>query len=213
MLAPSRLNFDLGNCHRCFAHQLNGEQWPDRPFPGVFSRLDRCQRAYFDGKPTTVIDPGLPSGVVRDAAGVTSKPFVHNGVALTIRGTLDALAELDDGSVIVIDYKTLVPKHHLGERYKWQLAAYRWALTHPLNGDPLNVASMGLMIVCPEEMADTDRGPAQLVSLTWVEIPYDEHWFEDLLEHIAEIAVDPESATSSPYCDWCSLREELVVGL
>jgi hypothetical protein len=212
-IAPSNLSYNLGGCHRCFAEGLNGEQWPDRPFPGIFARLDRQQRAYFDGKPTTVIDPGLPPGVVRNAAGVVSKPFVHNGVALTIRGTLDAVAELDDGTVRVIDFKSSIPNDRLGDRYRPQLSAYQWALEHPLNGDALIISGLGLLVVCPEEMADTDHGPAQLVSATWIEIEYDEHWFESLLEHVAEIAIDPASADSYPYCDWCELREQIVVGL
>ena len=212
-LAPSKLNYNLGGCHRCFAAALNGESWPDRPFPGIFSRLDRHQRAYFDGKPTSVIDPGLPAGVVRNAAGVVSVPFVHGDVALTIRGTLDAVAQLTDGTVRIIDFKSSIPNDRLGGRYRPQLSAYRWALENPLHGDPVRVSGMGLLIVCPEMMADTDRGPAQLVSTTWIPVQYDEQWFESLLEHIAEIVVDPESATSHRTCEWCDLREQLGAGL
>ena len=212
-LAPSKLNYNLGGCHRCFAAGLNGESWPDRPFPGIFSRLDRHQRAYFDGKPTSAIDPRLPPGVVRNAAGVASKPFVHAGVELRIRGTMDAVAELDNSTLLVIDYKSSIPNDRLGSHYREQLSAYRWALEHPLNGEARSVSGMGLLVICPESMADTDRGLAQLVSATWIPVDYDESWFESLLEHVAEIAVDPECAVSHQYCDWCELREQLVAGL
>ena len=54
-IGPSKLSYDLGGCHRCFAESMNGEAWPDRPFPGIFSRLDRQQRDYFDGKPLSAL--------------------------------------------------------------------------------------------------------------------------------------------------------------
>ncbi len=210
-ISPSSLSYDLGGCHRCFAEALNGEVWPERPFPGIFARLDRAQRKYFDGKSTTVLDPNLPTGVIRNAKGVLAEPFEHNGTRLVIRGTLDAIAELDDDSIIVIDFKSSIPKEHLGDRYRPQLEAYRWALTHPQRGEPRDVSGLGLLIVTPEDMADTEIGPAQLVSTTWINVDFDDAWFIGLLEHICEIAADPKSAESNPYCSWCDLRDRLTV--
>ena len=40
-LSPSSLNYEDRRCDRCFGEALNGESWPDRPFPGIFSKLDR----------------------------------------------------------------------------------------------------------------------------------------------------------------------------
>ncbi len=210
-ISPSKLNYNLGGCHRCFAEALNGEAWPARPFPGIFSRLDRQQRHYYDGKPTSVIDSSLPAGVIRNAAGVLSAPFEHNGVTLTIKGTLDAIAELDDGRIIVIDFKSSIPNEYLGERYRPQLSAYQWALTNPHRGEPQEVADLGLLIVCPETMAATDKGVASLVSTTWIPVNYDDDWFTGLLAHVCDIALDPTSAASGINCDWCDLRDRLVV--
>ena len=209
-ISPSRLNYNLGGCHRCFAEALNGEKWPDRPFPGIFSRLDRQQRDYYDGKPTSVIDPSLPAGVIRNAKGVMSQPFQHNGATLTIKGTLDAIAEFDDGRICVVDFKSSIPNEYLGERYRPQLSAYQWALTNPQRSEPRDVAGLGLLIVCPEAMTDTDQGVASLVSTTWIPVPYDDDWFTSLLRHICDIAVDPASAESDPRCDWCDLRDQLA---
>ena len=208
-ISPSRLNYNLGGCHRCFAEALNGETWPSRPFPGIFSRLDRQQRDYYDGKPTSVIDPSLPAGVIRNAKGVMSQPFEHNGVTLTIKGTLDAIAELDDGRIYVVDFKSSIPNEDLADRYRPQLSAYHWALTRPAKTEPQEVSTLGLLIVCPEAMADTNQGLAQLVSTTWIEIDYDETWFTNLLKEICGIAADPASAESDADCEWCGLRDQL----
>jgi hypothetical protein len=210
-ISPSKLSYDLGGCHRCFAESLNGESWPDRPFPGLFSRLDRQQRSFYDGKPTSLIDPNLPAGIIRNAKGVLSQPFEHDGVSLTIRGTLDAIAEFDDGTIGVIDFKSSIPNSYLGDRYRPQLSAYHWALTRPAKSEPQEVSKLGLLIVCPEAMADTNQGLAQLVSTTWIEVDYNETWFTNLLKEICGIATDPASAESHSDCEWCVLRDQLRI--
>ncbi len=208
-ISPSKLNYDLGGCRRCFAESLNGESWPDQLFPGIFSRLDRQQRAFYDGKPTSVLHPGLPAGIVRNAKGVLSEPFEHDGVSLTIRGTLDAIAEFEDGTIGVIDFKSSIPNNYLRDHYRPQLCAYRWALTNPAKTEPQEVTKLGLLVVRPEAMADTNQGLAQLVSTTWIEIDYDGAWFTNLLREICDIAANPASAESDPECGWCDLRNQL----
>jgi hypothetical protein len=208
-ISPSKLNYDLGGCHRCFAESLNGEAWPDQPFPGIFSRLDRQQREFYDGKPTSVIPSDLPAGIIRNAKGVLSEPFSHDGVSLTIRGTLDAIAEFEDGTIGIIDFKSSIPNNYLADRYRPQLSAYRWAIAHPAKTEPREVSRLGLLIICPETMADTNQGPAQLVSTTWIEVDYDETWFVKLLEEICRIAANPAGAESDPECGWCHLRDQL----
>jgi hypothetical protein len=209
-ISPSKLSYDLGGCHRCFAEALNGERWPTRSFPGLFSRLDRHQRDYYDGKPTSAIDPSLPPGIIRNAKGVMSATFTHNGVALTIKGILDAVAELDDGGLIVIDFKSSIPNNYLADRYRAQLSAYQWALTKPLRTEPRDVTGLGLLVVCPESMADTEAGVASLLSTTWIPVSYDQG-FADLLRHICNIAANPFAAPSDINCDWCGLRDRLKV--
>ena len=209
-IGPSKLSYDLGGCHRCFAESMNGELWPDRPFPGIFSRLDRQQRDYFDGKPLSVLDSSLPPGTIRNASGVKSEPFVHGGVALTIRGVLDAIGELCDERIYVVDFKSSIPGDHLADRYRAQLCAYQWALEHPQRGEAREVAGLGLLVVCPESMVDTDHGVASLLSTTWIPVDYDEAWFTSLLRHVCGIAAYPTTAESNPRCEWCHLRDQIA---
>ena len=61
-LSPSNLNYEDRRCNRCFAEAVNGETWPQGPFPGIFAKLDSQQRRYFADRPTSDVDPGLPPG-------------------------------------------------------------------------------------------------------------------------------------------------------
>jgi len=209
-IAPSKLNFNLGGCDRCYAEALHGERWPARPFPGLFSRLDLHQRDYFDGQPTSIINADLPPGTIRNASSVKSQPFVHDDVSLTIAGRLDAVAELDDETIAVIDFKSSVPKDAMAASYRPQLCAYQYALTHPAKTQPVTVSKLGLLVVCPESMVDTNKGVAELVSTTWIEVIYDHEWFVALLETVCELAANPKASWSDPSCEWCDLRNQVT---
>ncbi len=210
---PWSLNRDLGGCHRCFAEALNGEALPRRFSAGlgkVCAQLDRHQRDFFQGKSTSCLSADLPAGVIRNGSGVMSRPFKHEGVALTIRGRTDAIVKLSDNRVLIVDFKSGFPNEHTAARFRPQMSAYRWALTNPVSGSTRDVAGMGILAVTPESMSPTDRGLAHLVSTTWVPVGYDHEWFISLLETICEITADPIGAKSDIDCEWCDLRERLA---
>jgi hypothetical protein len=210
---PWSLNWNLGGCHRCFAEALNGEELPRRFSAGlgrVCAQLDRYHREFFRGKSTSCLSADLPAGVIRNGSGVMSRPFKHEGVALTIRGRTDAVVKLSDNRVLVVDFKSGFPNEHTAARFRPQLSAYHWALTNPVRGSTCDVAGMGILAVTPGSMSSTDHGLAHLVSTTWVPVEYDHEWFVSLLETICEIAVDPTGAKSDIECEWCDLRERLA---
>jgi len=212
-VSPYTLNRDLGGCHRCFAEALNGEVLPERFSTGlgkVCSRLGRHHRDFFNERPTSALSADLPAGVIRNGSGVMSRPFKHEGVTLTIRGRIDAIARLDDGRVVIVDFKSGFPNEHTAERFRPQLSAYHWALTNPADDNIRNVAGMGILAVTPESMSSTSHGLAHLISTTWVPVEYDHEWFVSLLETICEITTDPTTAKFDIDCEWCELREQLA---
>ena len=97
-LSPSSLNYEDRRCDRCFAEGLNGEEWPQGPFPGIFAKLDSQQRKYFTGRPSTDVDPALPPGTLHNGGRVQSAPATIGNVDFTIRGSMDALLRFDDGT-------------------------------------------------------------------------------------------------------------------
>ena len=208
-LSPSNLNYEDRRCDRCFAEAANGERWPQKPFAGIFAKLDSQQRRYFTGRSTSDIAPTLPRGTLHNGGRVQSCPHTIGGVDFTIRGGMDALLRFDDGSVGVVDFKSSTASPQLGNAYRPQLAAYQWALSRPASGDPEEVSMAGLLVFAPESMVDTEQGRAYLVSTTWIPVEIEDGWFENFLGRIAPLIQEPEEATSNTDCEWCSLRARL----
>ena len=208
-LSPSSLNYEDRRCDRCFAEGLNGEVWPQGPFPGIFAKLDSQQRKYFTGRPTTDIDAALPAGTLHNGGRVQSAPVTIGKVDFTIRGNMDALIQFDDGSVGVVDFKSSTASPALGDAYRPQLAAYQWSLSHPASGDAETVSVAGLLIFAPESMVDTSDGRAYLVSTTWIPVEVKDGWFENFLGRIAPLVESPGDARTKPGCEWCDLRLRL----
>ena len=208
-LSPSNLNYEDRRCDRCFAEGLAGEVWPQRPFPGIFAKLDSQQRKYFTGRPTDDIDPSLPAGTLHNGGRVQSAPVTIGSVDFTIRGSMDALIRFDDGSVGVVDFKSSTATPALGDAYRPQLAAYQWSLSRPASGDAETVSVAGLLVFAPESMVDTPEGRAYLVSTTWIPVDIADGWFENFLGRIAPLVESPEKARSKRDCEWCELRVRL----
>ena len=208
-LSPSNLNYEDRRCDRCFAEATNGESWPQRPFAGIFAKLDSQQRRYFSDRSTSDIDPTLPPGTLHNGGRVQSAPHTIGGVDFTIRGSMDALLRFDNGSVGVVDFKSSTASPQLGDAYRPQLAAYQWALSRPASGDPEEVSVAGLLVFAPESMVDTEQGRAYLVSTTWIPVEIEDGWFENFLGRIAPLIQEPKEAPSKTDCEWCSLRTRL----
>ena len=208
-LSPSNLNYEDRRCDRCFAEGLAGEVWPQRPFAGIFAKLDSQQRRYFTDRSTSDIDPTLPPGTLHNGGRVQSAPHTIGGVDFTIRGSMDALLRFDNGSVGVVDFKSSTASPQLGDAYRPQLAAYQWALSRPASGDPEEVSVAGLLVFAPESMVDTEQGRAYLVSTTWIPVEIEDGWFENFLGRIAPLIQEPKEAPSKTDCEWCSLRTRL----
>ena len=208
-LSPSNLNYEDRRCDRCFAEAANGESWPQKPFAGIFAKLDSQQRRYFTDRPTSDVDPTLPPGTLHNGGRVQSAPHTIGGVDFTIRGSMDALLRFDDGSVGVVDFKSSTASPQLGNAYRPQLAAYQWALSRPASGDPEEVSVAGLLVFAPESMVDTEQGRAYLVSTTWIPVEIEDGWFENFLGRIAPLVESPGDARTKPDCEWCDLRRRL----
>ena len=208
-LSPSNLNYEDRRCDRCFAEATNGESWPQRPFAGIFAKLDSQQRRYFTDRSTSDIDPTLPPGTLHNGGRVQSAPHTIGGVDFTIRGSMDALLRFDNGSVGVVDFKSSTASPQLGDADRPQLAAFQWALSRPASGDPEEVSVAGLLVFAPESMVDTEQGRAYLVSTTWIPVEIEDGWFENFLGRIAPLIQEPKEAPSKTDCEWCSLRTRL----
>ena len=214
-LSPSELTFLWDECPRCFylkvVHKFNR---PWGAFPGIFSRIDKLMKDYYEGKPANEISPELPDGVVRfGEKWVTSQDiaFPHSAGACFVRGKFDTVVEFEDGSYGVVDFKTTQPKPEHVPFYSRQLHAYAYALEHPAPGKFAlgPISKLGLLCVEPVDMEVNAQGQiAYLGDVTWLECPKDEDQFLAFIENVLSILGNPTPPASGPNCGYCRYRGE-----
>jgi hypothetical protein len=212
-IAPSDLTFLLSECTRCFYLKVAlGQRRTATPMPAVFTILDRQQRQFFEGKPTSELHPDLPPGIAHCGdLSVRSAPVVVPGheIAVEIRGSLDAALVFDDATFGIVDLKTTEPKTGLASFYSPQLHAYALAVENPAFGRVLlkPVTLLGLLCFSPNEMIRLpDGGLAYRTTPTWIPIPRDDTSFFMLLGLVADLLERPSPPDPSPGCPWCRDR-------
>ncbi len=125
-----------GFCPRCFWLQMHVEgKLPFQIFPGIFSAIDaygkRLIHSWFDryGRPPECLGP------LGDIRGYRKPPHYSQFSArddesgIVLRGSPDAVFEMDDGSFTIGDYKTAAftaKQDELFPMYEVQLNAYAY---------------------------------------------------------------------------------------
>jgi hypothetical protein len=121
------------------------------------------------------------------------------------------VAELDDGSFAVLDFKTGNPSDDKVGMYGRQLHAYAFALENLAQGalklSP--VSRMGLLYYTPDtcEYIGSDR---QVLTgrMSWHEVKRDDAVFHRFLHEVVALLDGPLPDPDSETCDWCSYRSE-----
>jgi hypothetical protein len=214
-LSPSELTFLWDECPRCFYLKVvHNFKRPWAPFPGIFGRIDKLMKDYYEGKPANEISPELPDGVVRfGEKWVTSQNITFSNLtaACYVKGKFDTVVEFEDGSYGVVDFKTTQPKPEHVPFYSRQLHAYAYALEHPVPGafalGP--ISKLGLLCVEPVAMEMSPRGQvAYLGDVTWLECPKDEGQFLAFIENVLSTLENPTPPASGSNCGYCHYRGE-----
>ena len=213
-LSPSDFAFLWEECKRRFYLKLaSGFQRPRPPMPKIFGKIDSEMKKFFAHKRTETVLSTLPQGVVEYGdKWVQSEALTVPGHVPTvfIRGRLDTVLKLDDGSYAVVDFKTAETKSEHIPLYARQLHAYALALEKPAPGklSLKPVSRLGLLVFEPAAYSNDVRGNAVLSgSLEWIEIVRDDGSF---LKFIAEVlnTLELEVAPGgSPSCEWCAYRD------
>jgi hypothetical protein len=210
-VAPSDLTFLLHECRHCFWNKVVLRQpRPQGPMPGVFTRMDRLQRDFFDLKTSADVSPSLPAGrILCKGLAVMSEPLRLPGTTarVRIRGALDALLRFDSGDYGIVDFKTSSPSESNEVNYRLQLHAYALALEHaewPLT--PLSpVTHLGLLCFDPSKLVRTPAGGlAYEMNVTWMPMTRDMESFMKFLTHVVTILERPLAPLCSPNCRFCA---------
>jgi hypothetical protein len=149
-----------GFCPRCFWIQMHAEGIPYQIFPGIFSSIDsygkRLVHGWFDRHQTA--PPWLgPLGSIK---GYVNPPhyskfsILDRKTNVVLRGTPDGILVMQDGSHLIVDYKTAKFTAHQDElfpMYEAQLNAYA------VIGEQKGIAPVsGLALVYTEPVTDDD---------------------------------------------------------
>jgi hypothetical protein len=216
-LSPSDLTFLYDSCKHCFVLKVkHGIPQPSIPLPGVFSIIASLQKDHYSGKRTEEFCPQLPPGIVKyGEQRVLSIPITFDDLESTciIAGRFDVVAELDDGSFAVLDFKTGNPSEEKVDMYGRQLHAYTYALENPAKGalklSP--ISRMGLLYFTPDSCEYTGNDCQVLTGrMSWHEVKRDDKAFQRFLHEVVVLLDGPLPEADSEQCDWCSYRSEIV---
>lgn len=213
-LSPSDLTFLYDSCKHCFVLKVkNGIAQPSIPIPNIFSIIASLQKQYYSGKRTEEFCPSLPTGMVTyGEKWVRSKAieFTESGSTCFINGRFDVVAELDDGSFAVLDFKTGSPSEEKVGMYARQLQAYAFALENPapeaLQLKP--ISKLALLYFTPDK-CDQLAVSRQVLhgELQLVEVQRNDEAFLTFLQQVVTLLDGPLPPPQIEGCDWCAYRK------
>jgi hypothetical protein len=214
-LSPSDLTFLYDSCKHCFVFKVkHGIPQPSIPLPGVFTTIANLQKNHYSGKRTEEFCPQLPPGIVNyGEQRVQSIPITFDDLESTcvIAGRFDVVAELDDGSFAVLDFKTGNPSEEKVDMYGRQLHAYAFALENPAQGalrlSP--VSRLGLLYYTPDTCEFIGNNRQVLTGqMSWHEVKRDDAAFHRFLHDVVALLDGPLPEPDAETCDWCSYRSD-----
>ena len=200
-LSPSDFAYLYEECKLCYWLKVKqGIFQPSMPMPGVFSAINTRIQSTFLKKNLQTLSKSLPEGTVVIQEGwVESIPVP--GTNVYFKGKYDLLAKDKNGDYVLIDLKISQPGEDKIERYKTQLAAYKFALENPKEGKGIPISKMGLLVVYPEGVSFKDEKVFLEFPPKWMEVPYDGKAFFGFIGEIDKLlsaSPPPESKT----CKW-----------
>jgi len=204
-LSPSDFAYLYEECKLCFCLKVkHGISQPHMPMPGVFSAINSHIQGSLVGKNLKGLSSDLPDGVVENQEGWIDSMIVPE-TSVFIKGKYDLLVNNPDGTHTLVDLKISQPDESKIEKYKTQLAAYKFALEHPKAGSPISITKIGLLIFYPDSVS-FENGSAKLnFPPKWMEIPIDEKGFLEFMRTVDQLLSGPLPLENEE-CRWCQYR-------
>lgn len=210
-------------CPRCFWIEMRSDKFPFAlPMPGIFSSIDAYGKnvvhSFFDRNeslPSWFPNIGRVAGYVRGLHHSTFN-FTDGSNAITLTGVPDDIFEMEDGSYVIVDYKTA----RLTERqdallhlYEVQLNAYAYVARHT---GLAPITSLFLIYMEPQTGAETWEQSASEhhFSMRFSATPKhielrSEGYIDSLLNEARKILESP-SPTSRIGCQNCTILQSFM---
>lgn len=173
--------------------------------PGVFGAINTRLQGNLVGKSLQSLSPDLPDGKVVTQEGWVESVLVPE-TQVYIKGKYDLLSKNPDGTYTLVDLKLSQPGEDKIDKYKTQLAAYKFALEHPKSGPVYKTTRLGLLIFYPDQVA-FEEGTVKIdFPPKWLEVPVDEEGFLTFMKEIDQLLSGP-TPPEGANCRWCQYRK------
>lgn len=204
-ISPSDFAYLYEECKLCFCLKVkHGIYQPSMPMPGVFSAINTRIQGGLIGKNLKDLNTDLPDGIVEIQEGWVDSVLIPD-TSLFIKGKYDLLVKNPDGTHTLVDLKISQPDENKIEKYKSQLAAYKFALENPKTGNPVKITKLGLLIFYPDSVSFEDKTAKLDFPPKWLEVPIDEKEFIEFIKLINKLLEGPLPEESKE-CKWCQYR-------
>ncbi|MFC1625483.1 PD-(D/E)XK nuclease family protein [Patescibacteria group bacterium] len=204
-LSPSDFAFLYEECKLCYYLKVkHGIYQPSMPMPGVFSAINTRIQGNLVGKNLRELSSKLPDGVVEIQEGWVESTLVPK-TSVYIKGKYDLLVRKPDKSYMLVDLKISSPDINKIDKYKTQLAAYKFALGNPKYGKGKKITKIGLLIFYPDKVRFEKNEAHLSFPPKWLEVPVDEKGFFAFAKKIDKLLSGPVPEESKS-CKWCQYR-------
>ena len=204
-LSPSDFAYLYEECKLCYCLKVkHGISQPSMPMPGVFSAINTRLQGNLVGKNLRDLSKDLPNGEVITQEGWVESIIIPD-TSVYIKGKYDLLVKNPDGTHTLVDLKISQPADDKIEKYKTQLAAYKFALENPKLGEAVKITKIGLLIFYPDKVSFEDGAAKIDFPPKWLEVPVDEKGFLVFMKSIDQLLTGP-LPEESEICKWCQYR-------
>lgn len=210
-LSPSDFAYLYEDCKFCYCLKVKkGIYQPSMPMPGVFAAINTRLQGNLIGKSLKSLSKDLPDGEVIKQEG-WAESIVIPGTSVYLKGKYDLLVKNPGGTHTLVDLKISQPEEDKIEKYKTQLAAYKFALENPKEGESFRITRIGLLIFYPDKVF-FKNGTAMLdFPPKWLEVPLDEKNFSSFIKSVDKLLKGPMPKESTT-CKWCLYRKSFSPG-
>lgn len=205
-LSPSDFRYLWEDCKHCYYQKIKyGVTLPTIGLPGVFSKMNSLLQNTIMGMDLKEINSSLPAGKVEVKEGYLRSTPIPPSKDCFISGRFDFVSRLNDGTYAVVDFKITDPTEEKIQKFFQQLHAYKFALEHPVAGEPKKVSKMGIIAITPEEISFPGENVIFKAKPQWFEIKEDMDSFYAFISGVSKLLNGPMPQTNQT-CDWCKYR-------
>jgi len=158
------------------------------------------------GKNLKSVSSSLPDALVESQEGHVESEKIPN-TNVYVKGKYDLLVKKEDGTYILVDLKISKPEEDKIDKYKTQLGAYKYALEHPANGNPVRISELALLVFYPDQVEMHKDSVKIAFPPIWMPVPIDDSGFLQFAKDIDTLLSGPAPEEDSN-CKWCNYRHE-----